>query len=275
MNAGHHPQRRRFRAAFTLIELLAVIAIIAILAALLLPALSRAKNHARTIACLNNLKQLQYCWHIYAHENQDVLCPNVDFGVLAPVPAMGGDLSWCPGNARYDTNTLNIEVGALFPYNRSVGIYHCPADFSTVETASQEKLSQPRNRSYNMSQSVNGYRGPAVTSEPVKLSSFRKSSEIREPGPARLFVLIDEHPNTMRSAVFHTSFPSVIWEIAHWGDMPSDRHNRGAGLSFADGHVERWRWKVPKKAKGFGETLLPGEWPDYARIQNATKLTSY
>jgi prepilin-type N-terminal cleavage/methylation domain-containing protein len=69
----HSPGNESIHGAFTLTELLVVIAIIAILAALLLPALSNAKQKAATAACLNNEKQLAMAWMMYADENNDML----------------------------------------------------------------------------------------------------------------------------------------------------------------------------------------------------------
>src|SRR6185436_13232745 len=104
------------RQGFTLIELLVVIAIITILAALLLPALAKAKDKARTTGCLSNLKQMQLCWHLYALDNQDLLPPN-DSVMSIYDNVLANNISWSPDHARTDTNTVDLESGVLFPYN--------------------------------------------------------------------------------------------------------------------------------------------------------------
>jgi prepilin-type N-terminal cleavage/methylation domain-containing protein/prepilin-type processing-associated H-X9-DG protein len=276
--AGREPSRptgglcAQRSSAFTLIELLVVIAIIAILAALLLPALAKAKERAWTIGCLSNLKQLETCWHLYALDNNDLLPPN-DSVMYIGGGVASASVSWCPDHARTDTNTVDLETGVLFPYNRSVAIYHCPADKSTVETPSGDSLPRPRNRSYNMSQSVNGYPEylidigqPGISDLPY----WKKFSEIRRPTPSQLFVFIDEHPDTLVDAQFGNPVGiPLYWQT--WFDMPADRHNQGACLSFADGHAERWHWKVPMTFSYLGQFPSTEQMPDYLRVQNAMK----
>jgi prepilin-type N-terminal cleavage/methylation domain-containing protein/prepilin-type processing-associated H-X9-DG protein len=268
---------QRLGRAFTLIELLVVITIISLLAAILLPTLVKAKEQAKTIVCLGNLKQLQLCWHMYADDYAGVLAPNDDITVDGNGATANMDqTSWCEGQARFDTNTLNIQAGRLFPYNRSTAIYHCPSDISTIQDASGNLLPLLRTRSYNMSQSVNGlgtlpdpYNGglPVSFFQPC----FLKSADIRNPPPVQAFVFIDENEGTLWDAQF--GYPMPNYDPGVWWDMPANRHDQGANLSFADGHVENWHWRVPMiytlPPGGIGQPVPPEQMFDYNRVGNA------
>jgi prepilin-type N-terminal cleavage/methylation domain-containing protein/prepilin-type processing-associated H-X9-DG protein len=269
-------------AAFTLIELLVVIAIIAILASLLLPALTRAKTEAINLECLNNLKQLQVCWNSYAHDNSDNLVPNNFVEGFTPQTndtdidsSLSSGISWVMDYPRTDTTPMNIEHGLLFPYNTSDAIYHCPADRSVVLDAGGNPLpsGQLRTRSYNMSQSVNGY--PEYTNYLyTAIPWFKKLGDINNPGPSQCFVFIDENEGIIMDAQF--GMPTLpYWPNPNeWWDMPSNRHTQGGNLSFADGHVEHWKWAVAKNYQGFiPQTVTPDERPDYIRVRSAMRLS--
>src|SRR5262245_29302769 len=219
---------RTVRRGFTLIELLVVIAIIAILAALLLPVAAKAKQRALTAACLNNLKQLGMCWHLYTGDHSDLLVPNNSVVSIPPNFSTWG-VSWCVGSARTESSTTNIENGLLFSYNRAAAIYHCPADKSVIEDNSGNKLSALRNRSYNMSQSVNGYPefDPNLAAH---LPSFKKLTEIKSPSPTECIVFIDELEDTLLDAQFGmpTDFYHPGCPPWAWWDMPANRHSQGA-----------------------------------------------
>jgi len=249
------PVKLSQRGGFTLVELLVVMAVVGILAGLLLPTLARSQAKARGLFCQNNNKQLAAAWLMYADDHSQRLAYNLA-GTVADT-----NINWAAGVLDWEltadnTNLADLTEAALGPYAAKAStIYRCPSD--SVLSAQQSAAGwTSRARSYSMNASV-GDAGDLTssgvnTNNPGYVQFFTLTSV---PVPARIFVFLDEHPDSITDGYFvnRSYYPA-------WIRLPASWHNSGATFSYADGHTETYHWKCASTMPPTFADAVP-EWP--------------
>ncbi len=236
--------------AFTLIELLVVIAIIAILMAIVLPVLNRAQQRALNVGALSNLRQLMLAWKMYSSDNQ---------GLLPANPSGEGYPGWVVGQMRgaedgaapeinaapylneWDCTNSQLLVDTRFStlgyYIQNPAVFKDPGDQSTWDAST-------RVRSFSMNCAIGTPTDSTWLGAAGTWRIYDKDSDMIAPSPADIFVLLDEHPDSINDGLFDFAMP-ITAALTSYVDMPAEYHNGACAFSFADGHSEIHRWLRP------------------------------
>ena len=239
------------QAGFTLTELVVVLCLLALVTVLVLPALASGRNNNRDVQCVDNQKRLAAGWLMYATENNDVVMNNPN----GSPPWMPGAMSWILSSVTTNSSYLTdpAQTG-MAQYVRDARVYKCPADI--YKPAS---WAVPRVRSVAMNGAIAGqggsgpyvkgnapggrrYYGSGVFSA---ASPVKTMSDLNSPGPARTFLILDEHPDSLSDSAFMFD-PGASLTAQKWRDLPASYHDDNAcGISYADGHAEIHKWQEP------------------------------
>ena len=269
----NRPPRSR-APGFTLLELMVVMGILAALTALLLPALVRARQQTQGLYCMNNSRQLALAWQMYADDHNGLLVPNRHGSAARhaadPDNWVSGWMDWTsnPDN----TNTLYLtdpRYARLAPYTlHAARLYKCPADHYR-----SRQNPGPRVRSISMNAALgDGNKVNFANWNPPFFFAIRLS-DIQSPPPARTWLFVDEHPDSINDGCFFLN-PWQTGANATWRDLPASYHRGAAGLAFADGHAEIKKWTDPRTPAPVRMADFPGlqapHSPDYAWMAQRT-----
>ena len=209
--------------AFTLIELLVVIAVIAVLMGILMPALSRAREMAKRSVCASNLKGLTLAWMMYADDNEDrVVRTRANQDKTAQDQ---GWVGWQLLNETQREQLEDIKRGRLYKYNSNTKAYRCPMA-SVYEGLRTYCITCAWNNGFNRE------RAPIYGAQKDQIIMRRSSAK----QPSLRMVLADT-VGSDQDAMY-----TVQYNVPEWRNIPNWRHGGGCNFSFADGHVEFWKW---------------------------------
>jgi prepilin-type N-terminal cleavage/methylation domain-containing protein/prepilin-type processing-associated H-X9-DG protein len=252
--------------AFTLIELLTVIAVIAILASLLLPVLARVKSKGRAIACLSNERQLMVACLLYISDCNEALPYNLGAAEIRQQAAKNEFWNWSMPVMSWEldadnTNFVLLTQSGVGPYTgRTPSVYRCPSD-SVVSDIQARAGWTARVRSISMNAMVGNagwYLQAGANLNNPDYQQFLKMAQITQ--PAQIFVLAEEHPDSINDGYFLNKLDSL-----EWTDLPASYHDGAANLAFADGHLESHIWRL-------SGTKPPGQ-PDVAHLPFPVPVT--